>query len=68
MVEQVDLLLAEALPCLLSVIALLVDHVTHVLNLTALSIDSGVQLHGVFSSVLQVLLKVGDLARQLALR
>jgi len=49
-------------------VALSVDVIRHVLDLALALLDSRVQLHCVFGSVLQSLLQVRDLSRQLSLR
>lgn len=67
-VQQVDLALTEVLAVFLVLIFLTVDVVADIIDLMLALIDGSVQLHFLLGGVLQVLLQVGDLARQLALR
>ena len=67
-VEQVDLALTEVLAVLLVHIFLTVDVVADIIDLMLSLIDGSVQLHFLLSRMLQVLLQVGDLSGQFALR
>ena len=67
-VEQVDLALTEVLAVLLVHIFLTVDVVADIVDLMLPLIDGSVQLHFLLSRMLQVLLQVGDLSGQFALR
>lgn len=67
-VEQVDLALTEVLAVFLVHIFLTVDVVADIIDLMLPLIDGSVQLHFLLSRMLQVLLQVGDLSGQFALR
>ena len=61
-VEQVDLLLAEALTIVLVLVLLSVDVVANIVNLALPLFNGRVELHGLLGCMSQVLLEVGDLA------
>ena len=67
-VEELELSLSQSLAILLIVVLLVVDVFGDVVDLTLPAFDGSVELHGLLSCVLQVLLEIGDLTRKLALR
>jgi hypothetical protein len=66
-VQKIKLLLTQVLSEGLGLILLSVDVVADIVDLALSLLDSSVELHRLFSRVLQVLLQVRDLARELAL-
>ena len=67
-VEELELGLSQSLAILLVVVLLVVDVFGDVVDLALPALDGSVELHGLLSRVLQVLLEIGDLTRKLALR
>jgi len=66
-VQKIKLLLTQILSEGLSLILFAVDVVADIVDLALSLLNSSVELHCLFSRVLQVLLQVCNLARQLAL-
>jgi len=66
-VEELELGLSQSLAVILVVILFVVDVLGNVVDLALPSLNGCVELHGLLCSVLQVLLEVCDLTRQLAL-
>jgi len=66
-VQEGQVLLTHVLTVLIVLILLIADVVADIVDLSLPLFNGRVELHGLLSRVLQVLLKVGDLARQLSL-
>jgi len=66
-VQKIKLLLTQVLSVGLGLILFAVDVVADIVDLALSLLNSSVKLHRLFSRVLQILLQVRDLARQLAL-
>lgn len=67
-VQEIQVLLAHVLIVRLVLLLLIADVAANIVDLALPLIDGSVELHGLLSRVLQVLLKVGDLAGKLSLR
>ena len=67
-VKELELGLSQSLSIVLVVVLLVVNVLGNVVDLALPALDGCIELHGLLSRVLQVLLEVSDLTRKLALR
>ena len=67
-VKELELGLSQSLSIVLVVVLLVVDVLGNVVDLALPALNGCIELHGLLSCVLQVLLEVSDLTRKLALR